>query len=116
MGWKSKDRVYETSTTAGTGTYTLAGAVTGFQSFSAAGAGAVVPYFATDDTNWEVGIGTVATGPNTLARTVILDSSNAGAAVNWGVGTRKIRLGLPAEFSPRNAVQARSSNTILAHA
>lgn len=96
---KVADRIYETSVTTGTGTYTLAGAATGFQSFSTLGAGATTPYFATDDTNWEVGIGTVATGPNTLARTVILASSNANAAVNWGVGTRKIRVGLPAEMA-----------------
>jgi hypothetical protein len=113
--WKQGDRIYETSTTTGTGTYTLAGAVTGFTSFSSLSAGAAVPYFATDDTNWEVGIGTVATGPNTLARTVILASSNSGAAVNWGSGSKKIRCGLPAEFSPRNALEARTSNTVLSH-
>jgi len=99
MTFKTDDRVYETSTTTGTGTYTLAGAVTGFQAFSVMGAGATCPYFATDDTNWEVGIGTIGTGPSTLARTTILASSNAGSAVNWGSGTRKIRCGLPADMA-----------------
>lgn len=116
MAWKTGDRIYETSTTTGTGTYTLDGAVTGFQAFSTLGAANLCPYFATDDINWEVGIGTIATGPNTLARTVILASSNAGSAVNWAAGTRKIRCGLPASFAAgRAAVEARSSNTILSH-
>lgn len=86
------DRVKETSTTTGTGTYSLAGAATGFQTFVAGiGNGNTCYYCATDDTNWEVGIGTVTDAtPDTLARTVILSSSNAGAAVNWGAGTRNI--------------------------
>ena len=116
MSFENGDRIYETSTTTGTGTYTLEGAATGFQAFSTLGNGNVCTYFATDDTNWEVGLGTVATGPSTLARTAIFASSNAGSAVNWAAGTRKIRCGLPAANSPRNAVVARSSNTILAQA
>jgi len=99
MTFKTDDRVYETSTTTGTGTYTLDGAVTGFAAFSVMSAGNTCPYFATDDTNWEVGIGTIGTGPSTLARTTVLASSNAGAAVNWGSGTRKIRCGLPADMA-----------------
>jgi hypothetical protein len=39
-----KDRVQETSTTTGTGTFTLAGAVSGFQSFSAIGNGNTTYY------------------------------------------------------------------------
>lgn len=102
MAFKVADRIQETSTTTGTGTYSLDGAATGFQAFSTLGAGTTTSYFATDDTNWEVGIGTVGTGPATLARTTILASSNSGSAVNWGSGTRRIYCSLPAAMgSPR---------------
>lgn len=90
------DRAFETSTTVGAGTYTLDGAQVGFQALSNATANNYTTYFATDDTNWELGIGTILTGPNRLTRDKILSSSNAGAAVNWGAGTRKIRIGAPA--------------------
>jgi hypothetical protein len=116
MTFKTADRIYETSVTTGTGTYTLDGAVTGFQAFSTLSNGNTCSYFATDDLNWEIGIGTVGTGPNTLARTTILASSNAGAAVNWGAGTRKIRCGLPASMAiPRTQSKsvAGSSNVAL---
>ena len=56
-----KDRVQETSTTSGTGTITLGGAVTGYQSFaSAIGSGNTTYYaiYETQTVNWEVGIGT----------------------------------------------------------
>ena len=52
-----KDRVKETTTTTGTGTITLAGAETGFQSFSVVGDGSTTYYCITDDVNFEVGIG-----------------------------------------------------------
>jgi len=84
------DRVKETSTTTGTGTYTLAGAVTGFQSFAAIGNGKQCIYVAEDGTNWEVGIGTYTSSGTTLARTTILSSSNSNAAVNWAAGTRNV--------------------------
>lgn len=92
MATKLADRVKETSTTTGTGTYSLAGAVTGFQAFSDAFVTTdVVYYCAEDGANWEIGEGTLTTGtPWTLARTTILASSNADAAVNWAAGTRKI--------------------------
>lgn len=113
MAFEVADRIQETSTTTSTGTYTLDGAATGFQAFSVLGAGALTSYFATDDTNWEVGLGTVGTGPATLARTTILASSNAGSAVNWGTGTRRIYCSNPASLSSRKKVVSRSSNTIL---
>lgn len=116
MAFKVADRIQETSTTTGTGTYSLDGAATGFQAFSVLGAGATTGYFATDDTNWEVGIGTVGTGPSTLARTTILASSNGGSAVNWGAGTRRLYCSLPSAFSPRKEVATRTSNTKLAAA
>ena len=75
------DRVQETTTTTGTGTITLAGAVTGFQSFAAVGNGNTTHYCITSGTAWEVGIGTYSTIGPTLARTTILASSAAGAAI-----------------------------------
>jgi hypothetical protein len=86
-----KDRVKETTTTTGTGTLTLAGATTGFQSFSTAiGNGNTTYYTISTPTGsqWEVGVGTVAAG--TLARTTILASSNSGSAVNLSAGTKDV--------------------------
>lgn len=72
-----KDRVQETTTTSGTGTLTLSGAVSGFQTFSTAiGNGNTTFYTIYDNTAyvWEVGIGTVGAG--TLARTTVLSNSS----------------------------------------
>ena len=95
MAFAAADRVKETSTTTGTGSYTLAGAATGFQSFAAIGSGNTCHYVAEDGTNWEVGIGTYSS--STLARTTILASSNSDAAVNWSAGTRNVFCVLPAD-------------------
>ena len=85
------DRVLETTTTTGTSSYALAGAVAGHRTFlSGLGAGALTGYVVTDGTNWEVGYGTLSAGPATLTRAGILASSNAGAAVNWGVGSKYV--------------------------
>ena len=91
------DRVKETTTTTGTGTYTLAGAVTGFESFGSIGDGNTTYYCCTDGDDFEVGIGTYASSGTTLARTTILESSNSDSAVNWTSGTRTIFCTLPAD-------------------
>jgi hypothetical protein len=86
-----KDRVKETSTTTGTGTLTLAGATTGYQSFSTAIGNTNTTYYTISTptgSEWEVGIGTVAAG--TLARTSILASSNGGSAVNFSAGVKDV--------------------------
>ena len=91
------DRVKETSTTTGTGTLTLAGAVTGFETFTAnLSDGDTTYYCCTDNTDFEVGLGTFTASGTTLARTTILASSNSGSAVNWGAGTRTVFCTLPA--------------------
>lgn len=90
------DRVQETTTTTGTGTYTLAGAKAGFQSFAAVGDGNTTYYACTDGTDYEVGIGTYTASGTTLARTTIIESSNSDAAVNWGAGEKDIFVTLPA--------------------
>ena len=92
-----KDRVKETTTTTGTGTYTLAGAVTGFEAFSSVGDGNTTYYACTDGTDFEVGIGTYTSSGTTLARTTILQSSNSDSAVSWSSGTRTIFCTQPAE-------------------
>ena len=80
------DRVQETASAPGTGTVTLAGAVSGYQSFATAYSGLValsVPYCITDGTNWEVGRGTYTVSGTTLSRDNIFASSNSGSAVNF---------------------------------
>ncbi len=85
-----KDRVKESSTTTGTGTYTLAGAEAGFQTFSAIGNSNTTYFTATDGTNWEVGIGTYTSSGTTLSRDTIYSSSNGGSKIDWGAGEKLI--------------------------
>ena len=96
-----KDRVKETTTTTGTGTVTLAGAATGFQSFSAIGNGNTTYYCIAGQgtSEWEVGIGTYTSAGTTLSRTTILASSNSGSAVNFSAGTKDVFVTYPSERS-----------------
>ena len=105
------DRVKETSTTTGTGTLTLAGAVTGFETFSSAIGNTNTTYYSivNEDGEFEVGLGTVAAG--TLARTTILSSSNSDSAVNFSSGTKDVFCTLPAS----KAVILDSSGNIVAN-
>lgn len=101
MTLRIADRVQESSTTTGTGAFTLAGAYTGYIRFSA------VPSIVNGDTlyycieaidsngnpsgDWETGLGTYS-GANTLTRTTPAASSNAGAAVNFAAGNKRVSL------------------------
>ena len=90
------DRTQQSGTANTTVSFTLSGAVTGFQSFAGIGNGNTTYYAATDVSgNWEAGIGTYATG-GTLTRTTILSSSNAGAAVTFS-GTVNVFVTYPSE-------------------
>lgn len=103
MAYIVADRVLETSTTTGTGAFALAGAISGFRAFSTVCAVSdTLPYYieavdvgGTPTGDWEVGIGTYS-GANTLTRTMVTGSSNAGSAVNFTAGTKRVGLGIPA--------------------
>jgi hypothetical protein len=96
------DRVKET-TTVTTGTATLLGAVTGFQSFAVIGDTNTTYYcIAGQGTNeWEVGIGTYTLSGTTLARTTVLANSSATqpSALTFSAGTKDVFVTYPSEYS-----------------
>ena len=114
MAFKLNDRVKESSSTTGTGTFTLGGAVTGFETFAAGIGGSNTTYyciFENGTNNFEVGFGTLNGGASTLARTNIISSSNSDAAVNFAGATEvfctvpgaKISLPTPEEYGSSSA-------------
>ena len=110
MAFVINDRVKETSTTSGLGTFTLDGAVIGFETFSSAIGNASLTYYTIHTQNaaqFEVGIGTVGAG--TLARTTIISSSNSDAAVDFSAGTKDVFCTMPAS---KVAYIDNSGNTI----
>jgi len=96
MAFVVKDRVKESSTTTGSGSYTLSGAEDGFQTFAAIGNGNTTYYAATDGTDSEVGVGTYTSSGTLLSRDTIISSSNNDAAVSWGAGEKLIFCSQPA--------------------
>jgi hypothetical protein len=78
------NRVQESATANTTVSFTLTGAVLGFQTFAVIGDTNTTYYSATDTAgNWEVGLGTYSTTGPTLTRTTIYASSNTGSAVTF---------------------------------
>lgn len=121
MAFVLADRVRETTTTTGTGTVTLAGAVLGFQTFSAVGDGNTTYYTIAGQgtSEWEVGIGTYTSSGTTLSRDTILASSNSGSAVDFSAGTKDVFCDYPAgraviggEGYVENAQTVNNSSTI----
>jgi hypothetical protein len=75
MAFVINDRVKETTTSIGTGTINLAGAVSGFESFVSGIGTTNSTYYAISLSQgaWEVGIGTVTDAtPDTLSRTEVI--------------------------------------------
>ena len=96
------DRVKETTTTTGTGTLTLGGAVTGFETFAAGIGNSNTTYYAVilpGSAEFEVGLGTLSSDSSTIARTTIISSSNSDNAVNFSAGTKNIFCTIPASKS-----------------
>lgn len=78
MTLANSDLVQETTSTTGTGTLTLSGAVAGYQSFAIVGTGNTTYYCIRSGTNKEVGIGTYTASGTTLSRDTVLYSSAGG--------------------------------------
>ena len=112
MAFVLNDRVKETSTTTGTGTFDLAGAETGFESFVSGVGNGNQTYYAisNDGTNeFEVGIGTVTdAATDTLSRDTIISSSNSDALVNFSAGTKTVFCTLPASRTPSAGMTAQT--------
>ena len=93
------DRVKETTTTTGTGTVSLGGAVTGFETFAAGIGNSNTVYYCIahqDQAEFEVGLGTLDGDSSDLARTTVISSSNSDSAVNFSSGTKDVFCTLPA--------------------
>ena len=93
------DRVKETTTTTGTGAVSLAGAVTGFETFAAGIGNSNTVYYCIahqDQAEFEVGLGTLNGDSSTLTRTTIISSSNSDNAVSFSAGTKTIFCTMPA--------------------
>ena len=85
------DRVKETTTTTGTSDFALAGAVSGFQTFSAGVGNSNTTYYSVSlGSDWEVGLGTLSSDGLTLARTTVLQSSNSDTKVSFASGAKDI--------------------------
>jgi len=93
------DRVQETTSTAGTGAITLAGAVSGFQSFAVVGNGNTCYYTILNGSAWEVGIGTYSSVGPSLARTTVLSNSSGNTSPITLSGASSVFLTYPAERS-----------------
>lgn len=98
MAQVTADRVKDTTTTTGTGSVTLSGtAPTGYRTFASVMeiGGNCYYCISSAGSEWEVGYGTL-TASTTLARSRIISSSNAGAAVNLSAGTKDVFMTIPA--------------------
>ena len=112
------NRIQETCISPGTGPVALLGAAIQYVTFSSKLSNGDTTFYVIADavgTNWEVGIGTYASSGNTLARTTVLSSSNAGSLVNFSSGTQNVWNDYPAEYAiyaSNNASQASGQSLI----
>lgn len=94
------DRVWDTTTTTGTGAVTLAASPpNAYQDFGAVCANSDTTYYCIANrtaNEWETGLGTYSTTGPTLTRTTVLASSNSNSAVNFSAGTKDVLGILPA--------------------
>lgn len=102
MAFVVADRVKESTVTVGTGTITLAGAASGFQSFAVIGNSNQTFYTIAHQlaAEWEVGIGTYTSSGTTLSRDTILSSSNSGSLVAFSAGIKDVFVTYPSQLVP----------------
>lgn len=110
MAFALFDAVKETSTTSGTGDFTLAAAAPGgFRRFADVCTVGDTLYYTIEDYDnnaREVGIGSYS-GANMLTRSIVLASTNGGALVSFAVGSTKfVWLDDPAKLAKRSKVAA----------
>jgi len=103
MALQINDRVKVTSTTTGTGAFTLGAAEQGFVAFGISIGSLNTTYYTIarqGSDEWEVGLGTLNNNSTVLTRTTIISSSNvvnsAYAVVDFLAGTKDVFCTLPA--------------------
>lgn len=113
MAFEINDRVQETSTTTGTGNFTLLGAVSGHVTFNDAVATFNdCPYTIVNDAEWEIGYGYLS-DPTTLVRNTVIRSSNAGSLVNFSAGTKSVFLPMTSLMAAyRDPITGRLTNQV----
>lgn len=97
-----KDRVLETASSPGTGTVTLLGATTGYQTFANGVGNSNTTYYTiatVGGAEWEVGIGTYYSANNSVVRNTVISSSNGGSLANFNSGSQSVFVTYPAEQS-----------------
>jgi hypothetical protein len=105
------DRIWETTSTTGTGTISLQGARQGHLPFSTVGDGFTTWYCITDGTNWEVGQGTYTASGNQLSRDTVYASSAGGSSINFAAGTKDVFQPVPASRVLTTVNLGRSNTT-----
>lgn len=102
MAFVLNDRVLETSISTGSGTITLAGSPSSFQTFLAGIGANNTTYYAIQNTNaneFEVGFGTLDATGLILTRTTVYRSSNSNNLVTFTAGTKNVFCTYPATRS-----------------
>lgn len=102
MAFKLGSGIAETTTTTGTGTITLGGAVSGYLAFSTAVGVNDTTLYRIDNGagTWEVGVGTRATTTTITRDTILVNSSGSTSAINFGSGTKTISCVGAGEVTP----------------
>ena len=104
MAFITADRVLDSSTSTGTGAFVVSGTpAAGYRTFSAVMSVGDTCYYSIQGqttSEWEVGLGTYSSA-NTLTRTTVYSSSNAGAAVTFSAGTKNVFITMVASKSPQ---------------
>ena len=93
MAFVLNDRVLETSNSTGTGTFTLLGSPSSFQTFLAGVGASNTTYYAIQNTaanEFEVGLGTLDVTGAILTRTTVYKSSNSNNIVTFSAGEKNV--------------------------